>query len=30
MNGNPLLESDKLGKILLDVRKRKGLKVAIP
>lgn len=30
MNGNPLIESDKLGKILLDVRKRKGLKVAIP
>lgn len=30
MNGNPLVESDKLGKIILDVRKRKGLKVAIP
>lgn len=30
MNGNPLEPNDKLAKIILDVRKRKGLKVAIP
>jgi hypothetical protein len=30
MTGNPLDEKDKLGMIILDVRKRKGIKVAIP
>ena len=30
MSGNPLDDKDKLGKIVLDVRKRKGIKVAIP
>ena len=30
MSGNPLIAEDKLGVIILDVRKRKGLKVAIP
>jgi len=30
MNGNPLIAEDKLGKIILGVRERKGLKVAIP
>lgn len=30
MNGNPLDEKDKLGQIILETRKRKGIKVAIP
>lgn len=30
MSGNPLDEKDKMNQIILDVRKRKGLKVATP